>query len=86
MGATVLVRRVTLRDHGVAPGMLLEMRARPKEGARDSHPLAALAVFRVYSLHESWREYLAGSPATAGALTCAIQKMIGRFAGNLPLR
>ena len=27
-GATVLVRNVTLRDHGVAPGMLLEMRAR----------------------------------------------------------
>ena len=27
---------------------------------------------------------MAGSPATAGALTRAIEKMIGRFAGNLP--
>ena len=82
-GATVLERNVTLRDHGVAPGMLLEMRARLTGGAGDSHPLAALAVFRVQK-YETWREYLAGSPATAGALTRAIEKMIGRFAGNLP--
>ena len=27
---------------------------------------------------------MAASPATAGALTCAIEKMIGRSAGNLP--
>ena len=82
-GATVLVRNVSLRDLGVAPGMLLEMRARLTGGAGDSHPLAALAVFRVQN-HETWREYLAGSPTTAGALTRAVEKMIGRFAGNLP--
>ena len=46
-GATVLVRSVSLRDHGVAPGLLLEMRARLTRGAGDSHPLAALAVFCV---------------------------------------
>ena len=83
MGATVLVRNFSLRDHGVAPGMLLEMRARLTGGAGDSHLLAALAVFRVQK-YKTWREYLAGSPATAGAVTRAIEKMIGRFAGNLP--
>ena len=82
-GATVLVRNVSLRDLGVILGMLLEMRARLTGGAGDSHPLAALAVFRVQK-YETWREYLAGSPTTAGALTRAIEKMIGRFAGNLP--
>ena len=82
-GATVLVRNVSLRDLGVAPGMLLDMRARLMGGAGDSHPLAALAVFRVQK-YETWREYLAVSPTTAGALTRAIEKMIGRFAGNLP--
>ena len=82
-GATVLVRNVSLRDLGVIPGMLLEMRARLTGGARDSHPMAALAVFRVQK-YETWREYLAGSPTTAGALTRAIEKMIGRFAGDLP--
>ena len=46
-GATVLVRKVSLRDLGVIPGMLLEMRARLRGGAGDSHPMAALAVFRV---------------------------------------
>ena len=83
MGATVLVRNVSLRDLGVAPGMLLEMRARLTGGAGDSHPLAALAVFRVQK-YETWREYLAGSPTIAEALTRAIEKMIGRFASNLP--
>ena len=34
------------------------------------HPLAALAVFRVQK-YETWREYLVGSPAPAGALTRA---------------
>ena len=34
--------------------------------------------------YETWKEYLAGSPTTAGALTRAIEKMIGRFAGDLP--
>ena len=63
--------------------MLLEMRARLTGGAGDSQPLAALAVFCVQK-YETWREYLAGSPTTAGALTRAIEKMIGRFAGNLP--
>ena len=82
-GATVLVRNVSLRDLGVIPGMLLEMRARLTGGAGDSHPMAALAVFRVQK-YETWREYLAGSPTTAGALTRAIEKMIGRFAGDLP--
>ena len=82
-GATVLVRNLNLRDLGVAPWMLLEMRARLTGGAGDSHPLAALAVFRVQS-YETWREYLAGSPTTGGALTRAIERMIGRFAGNLP--
>ena len=82
-GATVLVRNVSLRDLGVIPGMLLEMRARLTGAAGDSHPMAALAVFRVQK-YETWREYLAGSPATAGALTRAIEKMIGRFAGDLP--
>ena len=83
-GATMLVRNVSLRDLGVIPGMLLEMRARVTGGARDSHPLAALAVFRVQK-YETWREYLAGSPTTGGALTRAIEKMIGRFAGTLPI-
>ena len=46
-GATVLVRNVSLRDLGVAPGMLLELRACLTGGAGESHPLAALAVFRV---------------------------------------
>ena len=46
-GATVLVRNVSLRDLGVTPGMLLEMRTRLTGGAGDSHPLAAPAVFRV---------------------------------------
>ena len=82
-GATVLVRNVGLRDLGVIPGMLLEMRARLTGGAGDSHPLAALAVFRVQK-YETGREYLAGSPTTAGALPRAIEKMIGRFAGDLP--
>ena len=82
-GATVLVRGVTLRAQGVAPGMLLEMRARLTGGAGDSHPLAALAVFGVQK-YETWREHLAGSLTTAGALTRAIEKMIGRFKGNLP--
>ena len=81
--ATVLVRSVRLRDLGVIPWMLSEMRARLTGGAGDSHPLAALAVFRVQK-YETWREHLAGSPTTAGALTQAIEKMIGRFAGNLP--
>ena len=81
-GATVLVRNVSLRDLGVIPGMLLEMRARLTGGAGDSHPMAALAVFRVQK-YETWREYLAGSPTTAGALTRAIEKMMGRFAGDL---
>ena len=82
-GATVLVRDVTLRDQGVAPGMLLEMRARLTGAAGDSHPFAAVAVFRVQK-YETWREYLAGSPTAAGVLTRAIEKMIGRFTGNLP--
>ena len=82
-GATVLVRNVSLRDLGVIRGMLLEMRARLTGGAGDSHPMAALAVFRVQK-YETWREYLAGSPTTAGALTRAMEKMIGRFAGDLP--
>ena len=82
-GATLLVRNVSLRDLGVTPGMLLEMRACLTGGAGDSHPLAALAVFRVQK-YETWREYLAGSPTTDGALARAIEKMIGRFAGNLP--
>ena len=79
----MLVRNVSLRDLGVIPGMLLEMRARLAGGAGDSHPMAALAVFRVQK-YETWREYLAGSPTTAGVLTRAIEKMIGRFAGDLP--
>ena len=79
----MLVRNWSLRDLGVAPGMLLEMRAGLTGGAGDSHPLAALAVFRVQK-YETWREYLVGSPTTAGASTRAIEKMIGRFAGNLP--
>ena len=82
-GAMVLVRNVSLRDLSVIPGMLLEMRARLTGGAGDSHPMAALAVFRVQK-YETWREYLAGSPTTAGALTRTIEKMIGRFAGDLP--
>ena len=82
-GATVLVRNVSLRDLGVVPGMLLEMRARLTGGAGDSHPMAALAVFRVQK-YETRREHLAGSPTTAGALTHAIEKMIGWFAGDLP--
>ena len=82
-GATVLVKSVSLRDLGVVPGMLLEMRARLTGGAGDSHPTAALAGFRVQK-YETWREYLAGWPMTAGALTRAIEKMIGRFAGDLP--
>ena len=82
-GATVLVKSVSLRDLGVVPGMLLEMRARLTGGAGDSHPMAALAGFRVQK-YETWREYLAGSPMTARALTRAIEKMIGRFAGDLP--
>ena len=82
-GATVLVRNVSLRALGVIPGMLLEMRTRLTWGAGDSHPMAALAVFRVQK-YETWREYLAGSPTTAGALTRAIEQMIGRFAGDLP--
>ena len=82
-GATVLVRNLSLRDLGVIPGMLLEMRARLTGGAWDSHPIGALAVFRVQK-YETRREYLAGSPTTAGALTRAIEKMIGRFAGDLP--
>ena len=45
--------------------------------------MAALAIFRVLK-YETWREYLAGSPMTARALTRAIEKMIGRFAGDLP--
>ena len=79
----MLVRNVSLRDLGVIPGMLLEMRARLTGGAGDSHPMAALAVFRVQK-YKPWGEYLAGSPTTAGALTRAIEKMIGRFAGSLP--
>ena len=82
-GATVLVRNVSLQDLGVIPCMLLEMRAQLTGGAGDSHLMAALAVFRVQK-YETWREYLAGSPTTAGALTRAIEKMIGRFAGALP--
>ena len=82
-GATVLLNNVSLRDLGVVPGMLLEMRARLTGGAGDSHPMAALAVFRVQK-YETWREYLAGSPMTAGALTRAIEKMVGRFAGDMP--
>ena len=82
-GAALLVGDVTLRDHGVAPGMLLEMRARPTGGAGDSHRLAPLAVLRVQKC-ENRREYLVGSPATTGALTRATEKMIGRFACNLP--
>ena len=46
-GATLLVRNVSLRDLGPAPGMLLEMRGRLTGGAGDSHPLAALAFFRL---------------------------------------
>ena len=34
--------------------------------------------------YQTWREYLAGSPTTAGVLTRAIEKMIGMVAGNLP--
>ena len=82
-GATVLVRNVSLRDLGVISGMLLEMRARLTGRAWNSHPLAALTVFRVQK-YETWREYLAGSPTTAVALTRAIEKMIGTFALNLP--
>ena len=82
-GATVLVKSVSLRDLGVVPIMLLEMRARLTGGAEDSHPMAALAVFRLQK-YNTWREYLAGSPMTAGALTRAIEKIIGRFAGDLP--
>ena len=82
-GATVLLNNVSLRDLGVVPGMLLEMRARLTGGARDSHPMAALAILCVQK-YETWREYLAGSPRTAGALTRAMEKMIGRFAGHLP--
>ena len=73
----------TQRQQGVAPGMLLEMRARLTGGAGDSHPLAALAIFRVHN-YETRREYLAGSLTTALALTRAIETMIGRFTGNLP--
>ena len=79
----MLLNNVSLRDLGVVPGMLLEMRARLTGGAGDSHPMAALAIFRVQK-YETWREYLAGSPMTAGALTRAIEKMIGWFAGDLP--
>ena len=82
-GATVLVNSVSLRDLRVVPGMLLEMRARLTGGAGDSFPMAAMAVFRVQK-YETWREYLAGSSMTAGALTRAIEKMIGLFAGDLP--
>ena len=82
-GATVLLNNVSLRDLGVVLGMLLEMSARLTGGAGESHPMAALAVFRVQK-YETWREYLAGSPMTAGALTRTIEKMIGRFAGDLP--
>ena len=81
--ATVLLNNVTLRDLGVVPGMLLEMRARLTGGAGDSHPMGALAVFRVQK-YETWREYLAAPLMTAGALTRAIEKMIGRFAGDMP--
>ena len=82
-GATVLLSNLSLRDLGVMPGMLLEMRARLTGGAGDSHLMAALAVFRVQK-YETWREYVAGSPMTAGALTRAIEKMIGRFTGDMP--
>ena len=82
-GATVLLNNVSLGDLGVVPGMLLETRARLTGGAGDSHPMAALAVLCVQK-YETWREYLAGSPMTAGALTRAIEKMIGRFAGHMP--
>ena len=85
-GATVLLNNVSLRDLGVVPGMLLEMRARLTGGgggAGDSHPMAALAVFCVQK-YATWREYLAGCPMTAGGLTRAIEKMIGRFAGDMP--
>ena len=82
-GATVLLNNVSLRDLGVVPGMLLEMRAQLTWGAGDSHPMAALAIFCVQK-YETRREYLAGSPMTAGVLTRAIEKMVGRFAGDLP--
>ena len=79
----MLLNNMSLRDLGVVPGMLLELRARLTGGARHSHPMAAVAIFCVQK-YETWREYLAGSPMTAGALTRAIEKMIGRFAGDLP--
>ena len=40
-GATVLLNNVSLRDLGVVPDMLLEMRARLTGGAGDLHPMAA---------------------------------------------
>ena len=45
--------------------------------------MAGLAVFRVQK-YETWREYLAASQMKAGALTRAIEKMIGRFVGDMP--
>ena len=82
-GATVLVPGTSLRAQGVVPGLLIELRATMKDGAGDSHPLAALAIFRVQK-YETWREYLAGSATTAGALTRAIENMVGRYQGTLP--
>ena len=36
-----------LRSQRFVPGMLIELRAKMKGGARGSHPLAVLAIFRV---------------------------------------
>ena len=81
-GATALVPGTTLRAKGVVPGMMIELKAQMKDGAGDSHPLGALAIFRVQK-YETWREYLASYTTTAGALTRAIENMVGRHKGTL---
>ena len=73
----------TLRDQGVVPVILMELRANMEGGAGDSHSLVALAIFRLQK-YETWREYLGGWTTTAGALTRAIENMVGRYKGTLP--
>ena len=81
VGATVLVKGVSLRQQGVVPSMRIELRMKLHGGAVESQPLAALAIFRVQK-YDTWRGYLLGAPPTAGAFTRTIENMVRRFSGD----